>query len=326
MRPFQDAAVGGTLAAPLRHSLAGEWFRLGMAWREARSDVLGNRQEGACQGLSRSNHGTPRSVAARSPLRGVPAPSRGAGGGATRRGAAPLHAVGCPPRGGIRLAETGLVSVRSLRDLAAGLSFARVSPAARRGVLAAALVAAGGLALPEPALGQAEVELLNTTLTPAVVPHSGYTVLGCGPTPRTPYYCGTIMTDDDFTEAGVTYSIRALRVRFRTDRTDLEISIGPKLSTRLKSMTLHADSASFAFGGTVSDDGPADGSLPVVAQPRPDLDRRHRRHDPADARQRRRPRRRTAKSSRPRTVPTRSRHRTSGSPTWTRSTGRVFRA
>ena len=73
----------------------------------------------------------------------------------------------CPPASaGAQGSGPGLLRVRSLRDLAAGLSFTRLAPAAWRGVLAAALVAAGGLALAEPALGQAEVELLNTTLTP----------------------------------------------------------------------------------------------------------------------------------------------------------------
>ena len=88
----------------------------------------------------------------------------------------------------------------------AGLSFARVSPTAWRGVLAAALVVAGGLALAEPALGQAEIELLNTTLTPVNIPVYGElttTILGCGPTAGLPDYCGTALKDHDFTEAGV---------------------------------------------------------------------------------------------------------------------------
>ncbi len=146
--------------------------------------------------------------------------------------------------------------MRSLRDPAAGLSFARAAPAAWRGVLAAALVAAGGLALAEPALGQAEVELLNTTLTPVNIPQVGTqnTALGCGPIPRRPDYCGISMTDDDFTEAGVTYSMRALRLIslvFPSDPssnyTRLDVSFGPTLSTRLQSMTLHVGSKTLAL-------------------------------------------------------------------------------
>ena len=173
----------------------------------------------------------------------------------------------CPPASaGAQGSGPGLLRVRSLRDLAAGLSFTRLAPAAWRGVLAAALVAAGGLALAEPALGQAEVELLNTTLTPVNIPVFGTqnTAVGCGPTAGLPEYCGTIMTDHDFTEAGVTYSIHSLRDRsivFPDDPSSnynvLSLSITPKLSTRLKSMTLHVDGASFAFGGTVADDGPS---------------------------------------------------------------------
>ena len=146
--------------------------------------------------------------------------------------------------------------MRSLRDPAAGLSFARAAPAAWRGVLAAALVAAGGLVLAEPALGQAEIELLNTTLTPADIPSTGTqdTSAGCGPTRGTPYYCGIRMTDDDFTEAGVTYSIKNLVLRSAVYPSDpslnyvrLDVSFGPGLSTRLQSMTLHVGSKSFAF-------------------------------------------------------------------------------
>ena len=134
----------------------------------------------------------------------------------------------------------------------AGLSFARVSSTAWRGVLAAALVVAGGLALAEPALGQAEVELLNTTLTPADIPVFGTedTAVGCGPTRGTPYYCGIRMTDDDFTEAGVTYSIAYLAFASIVSTDDnhmrLDVNIRPTLSTRLQSMTLHVGSQSFA--------------------------------------------------------------------------------
>ena len=144
--------------------------------------------------------------------------------------------------------------MRSLRDLAAGLSFARAAPAAWRGVLAAALVAAGGLVLAEPALGQTEVEFLNATLTPVDILQVGTqnTAVGCNPPTGLPKACSASMTDDDFTEAGVTYSIRALFIRsvVRSDPssnyTQLETSIGPVLSTRLQSMTLHVGSQSFA--------------------------------------------------------------------------------
>ena len=151
--------------------------------------------------------------------------------------------------------------MRSLRDPAAGLSFARAAPAAWRGVLAAALVAAGGLALAEPALGQAEIELLNATLTPVNIPQFGTqnTQLGCGPTAGLPHYCGTNITDDDFTEAGVTYRMRALRLIslvFPDDpslnHTRLNVSFGPTLSTRLQSMTLHVGSKSFAAASASS--------------------------------------------------------------------------
>ena len=145
--------------------------------------------------------------------------------------------------------------MRSLRDPAAGLSFARAAPAAWRGVLAATLVAAGGLALAEPALGQAEVELLDATLTPLNIPQFGTqnTQLGCNPQPGTTNHCSINMTDDGFTEAGVDYSIRALFLRSFVDPDDpslnytlLDVSIKPTLSTRLQSMTLHVGSKSFA--------------------------------------------------------------------------------
>ena len=92
------------------------------------------------------------------------------------------------------------------------------------------------------------------------------------------------------------------------------MAIEPNLSPRLKSMTLHVDGVSFAFGGTVADAGDADGKS--WAQPRPDLDLRHRRHDPADARQRRP----HGGGRRSRNAHEQCLHvhgiRTSGSPTW----------
>ena len=65
------------------------------------------------------------------------------------------------------------------------------------------------------------------------------------------------MTDDDFTEAGVTYSMVFLWLYTTVDSSDpslnsvqLEMGIRPGLSTRLKSMTLHVGSSSFALGGS----------------------------------------------------------------------------
>ena len=70
------------------------------------------------------------------------------------------------------------------------------------------------------------------------------------------------MTDDDFTEAGVTYSMAFLWLYTTVDSSDpslnsvqLEMGIRPGLSTRLKSMTLHVGSSSFALGGSVYDSG-----------------------------------------------------------------------
>ena len=70
------------------------------------------------------------------------------------------------------------------------------------------------------------------------------------------------MTDDDFTEAGVTYSMVFLWLYTTVDSSDpslnsvqLEMGIRPGLSTRLKSMTLHVGSSSFALGGSVYDSG-----------------------------------------------------------------------
>ena len=168
-------------------------------------------------------------------------------------------------------AGSGLVPARASRSGKAArhaAEFARTASATWRGLLVASLLAPAAVASARPASAQAEIELLNTTLTPVDVPQPGTsnTLIGCGPTAGLPDYCGTIMMDDDFTEAGVTYRLRVLRlVSFvfphdpSSNYTKLETSIEPNLSTRLKWMTLHVNSASFAFGGTVTDRGRFDG-------------------------------------------------------------------
>ena len=109
-------------------------------------------------------------------------------------------------------AGSGLVPARASRSGKAArhaAEFARTASATWRGLLVASLLAPAAVASARPASAQAEIELLNTTLTPAHVPHSGNTILGCNPPTGLPKACSTSMTDDDFTEAGVNYTVRA---------------------------------------------------------------------------------------------------------------------
>ena len=120
--------------------------------------------------------------------------------------------------------------------------------------LTAALSALAVLASARPALAQAEIELLNATLTPKDYPPAGTsnTVVGC--LAANPTY-STRMTDADFTEAGTTYLIRTLSRNYRTTRPPatnqlLNNSFETALSTRLESMTLHVDNVPFVFADT----------------------------------------------------------------------------
>ena len=156
-------------------------------------------------------------------------------------------------------AGSGLVPARASRSGKAArhaAEFARTASATWRGLLVASLLAPAAVASARPASAQAEIELHNTTLTPADVPQFGTqnTQLGCGQPQGVTYYCGDKMTDDDFTEADVNYSIRALALSSIVDADDpslnhtrLDVNIVPTLSTRLQSMTLHVGSKSFGY-------------------------------------------------------------------------------
>ena len=159
-------------------------------------------------------------------------------------------------------AGSGLVPARASRSGKAArhaAEFARTASATWRGLLVASLLAPAAVASARPASAQAEIELHNTTLTPANIPQVGTqnTAVGCGPA-RTPIYsCGKRIAEEDFTEAGVTYRMRALRLFslvFPSDPssnyTRLDVRIDPVLSTRLQSMTVHVGSKSFGYAST----------------------------------------------------------------------------
>ena len=125
---------------------------------------------------------------------------------------APVDSVACAPAGHAR----------------AGLRFRVPCPCgcvarAWRTGLTAALAALAVLASARPALAQAEIELLNATLTPK-----------------------------DYPQVGTTYLIRTLSRNYRATRPPatnqlLNISFETALSTRLESMTLHVDNVPFVF-------------------------------------------------------------------------------
>ena len=153
---------------------------------------------------------------------------------------APVDSVACAPAGRAR------AGLRCRVPCPCGC----VARAWRTG-LTAALVAQAVLASARPALAQAEIELLNATLTPKDYPQVGTstTVVGCLAANPT---CSTRMTDADFTEAGTTYLIRTLSRNYHATRPPatnqlLNISFETALSTRLESMTLHVDNVPFVF-------------------------------------------------------------------------------
>ncbi len=116
---------------------------------------------------------------------------------------------------------------RPLRGLALGLV-----------VLSALAV----LASAQPAVAQAEIELLSATLTPTFATAGNP---GCSQQPGVPEaHCNNRMTDHDITEDGVTYNIVNL---FLAPTGRLNIYFNPAITSRLTSMTLHVGSSSFAW-------------------------------------------------------------------------------
>ena len=100
------------------------------------------------------------------------------------------------------------------------------------------------LASAHPAFAQGEIELLSATLTPMRLPD----VHRRGCTGRLDVYCNQRLTDDRFTEDGVTYSILWIIVDHSGPSAGkVEIAFNRPLPARLRTLTLHVDSSSFVW-------------------------------------------------------------------------------